>query len=81
MKLHSIYLFRYHIVFYLGNVYNIMALSSNDGKAGAWSMLSLCVSCDLTAVHSIKRLPVKAALRGHSMENQGSLTPMHKLWF
>lgn len=55
MKLHSIYLFRYHIVFYLGNVYNNMALSSTDGSAGDRSVLSLCMSCDINAVHSIER--------------------------
>lgn len=68
MKLHSIYLFRYHIVFYLGNVYNNMALSSTDGNAGDRSVLSLCMSCDITAVHSIERLPMKT---------DGTETPSH----
>lgn len=81
MKLHSIYLFRYHIVFYLGNVYNNMALSSTDGNAGDRSVLSLCMSCDITAVHSIERLPMKTALRRHPTENQSSLTPMHNICF
>lgn len=80
MKLHSIYLFRY-IVFSLGNVYNIIALSSTDGKAGDRSMLSLCMSCDIRAVHSTERLPLKTALRRRPVENQGSLIPMHKLCF
>lgn len=62
MKWHSIYLFRDHIVFYPGDVYNIIALSSPDGKTGDRSMLSPCVSCDRTVIHSTERLPMKTAV-------------------